>query len=234
MTVRDTADRDRRASPPTDFARVLITGASGLLGKALVRAARTHNLFVYGQIHRRRPPAREHTEWLGAEFDGATGVARFLSDHAARLASCRYLINCYGPLTQRDTRAVTPDDLVREFHHNVVVPVSLTRFLLRNAPLVSVVFIGFETVGEDKGYHEVLPYAVAKNALLTITRSFAADLAPVRFNMVSPVTLEGADVPRRGGRRVPPERVAETVLTVLLGKESGTHHRMAGGIEDGS
>jgi NAD(P)-dependent dehydrogenase (short-subunit alcohol dehydrogenase family) len=70
-------------------------------------------------------------------------------------------------------------------------------------------------------YKKVLPYAIAKNALLLITKSLAADYPDIRFNLVSPVSMTGAAEVLKKSRPVPPRKVAEEIYKIMLGSRSG-------------
>ncbi len=206
--------------------RVLITGASGLLGRSLVAAARAAGLQVLAQCHSSTPADSDGVSWRRAAFDSASGIKDFLERNAADLAACHYLIHAYGPISCVDTEKLTGADFERDFHGNVVTAAELFRFLRERGKLRAAVFIGFDDAGRGRPFRKVLPYAAAKNALLLMVRSWAAVFPRLRINMVSPTTIAGAVVTRRDGLWVPAERVAGIALGLLLGRTTGRHRRV--------
>jgi NAD(P)-dependent dehydrogenase (short-subunit alcohol dehydrogenase family) len=205
---------------------VLITGASGLLGRTLVAAAERAGLQVLAQCHRQCPPGTERVSWIQADFSTSGGIAEFLHQNAVPLAACTHFIHAYGPITCVDTAEMTGADLQRDFHGNVLTADEIFRFLRAKSRLRSAVFIGFADAGRLQAYRKVLAYAAAKNALLLLVRSWAAAFPQLRVNMVSPATIAGADVPGPNGSPVEAERVARVVLQTLLGKKTGQHRRV--------
>ena len=199
--------------------QVFITGASGLLGKALVRRFLKHGFFVFAQYHKNLPEDKvfqtENCQWLRADFSAPAGIRDFLVENSLRFKRCRYLINNYGPITYKNTADLTTDDFFSDFFHNVITAFEIMDFFVKHTDLESVVNIGFEDLGKVKPYKKILTYAAAKNALQLLTESFAAEYDAVRFNMVSPTTLTGAKVKSQKGKHVSPESVAGKVYKTI-------------------
>lgn len=204
---------------------VLITGASGLLGQALVDAFAGRGFRVLAQYHRRRGVERENVRWLAGDFSSGRSTAAFLKRHAAALAECMLAIHNYGPIAQKDTAAVTGVDLLAAFRAQVQPALDITRFLLVHAPLRAVLFIAFEDTGRVRSYRKILGYAMGKNSLLWLGRSLAAVHPRVSFNVFSPPSLAGAFVLPPGARTVAPEKVATKVFQLLNSRRSGCHYR---------
>jgi NAD(P)-dependent dehydrogenase (short-subunit alcohol dehydrogenase family) len=207
---------------------VLITGASGLLGRALVKKFSGAGFQVLAQYHRHPRPDSASVQWLAGDFSTARTVGAFLRQHRKRLAACGYLVNNFGPLSQRPTADATGGDLSADFELQVIPALDISRFLIFHGRLQSVLNIGFEFSGQDRGYQRILGYALAKNALLTLTRSLAGAFPDIRFNMFSPPTLAGAAVLPKGARPVDPGLVAERIFRIVKGRRSGVHYRYAG------
>ena len=195
--------------------KILITGAGGLLGRALVELFLEKEFFVLGQYHTKKPAQVKNCEWLQADFSTLAGMRTFLKKNDSQIKGCRYLINNYGPVTYKETAALTSEDFQHDFFHNVITTVEITNFLIEYTAIESVVNIGFEFAGIIKPYKKILSYAAAKNALLLITKSYAGAYQHIRFNMVCPPTLEGADVALKKGKIISPKKVASEIFTLL-------------------
>lgn len=203
--------------------KVLITGATGLLGKSLVEVGMKRNFTIVAQYHRRKPPSPRNCQWLQADFSRPEGLQAFLEKNRGTLRGCRYLINNYGPINPKPVSRLVPADFHAEFHHNTLTALEIMHHLIREGALESVVSIGFENLGKVMAFRDVLPYAIAKNALLLITTSYDRHYRDIRFNMVSPATLIGAREKRKKGPRVSPPRVAEKIYDTMTGKRGGLH-----------
>ena len=201
--------------------KVLITGATGLLGKSLIEAGQKKNLLIVAQYHKKKPRASRNCRWLQADFTNPASVRAFLNKNQADLSQCHYLINNYGPIHPKPTPELTSEDFCQDFFHNTLTVVEMVRFMIGQGTLESVIVIGFENLAKMIPFRDVLSYAVAKNALLLITRSYARHYPNIRFNMVSPVTLTGAREKRKNGRQVSPRLVAEKIYDIMTGYRSG-------------
>jgi len=204
---------------------VLITGASGLLGRALVVRFAAAGFQVLAHCHQHPGKDDDHVQWLAGDFSTLESIAGFLWKNEVLLKTCHYLINNYGPITVRPTIAVQGKDLLADFQQQVVPAVDITHFLIPRAPLQMVLTIGFEFSGEIHAYQRILGYAMAKNALLLLTRSWAAAYPHVCFNLFSPPSLEKAKVLPKGAQTVPAELVADRIFRILSRHRSGFHYR---------
>ena len=203
---------------------ILITGASGLLGRALVARFAAAGFHVLAHCYQHPGNDTDHVQWLTGDFSTLESMAGFLWKNEALLKSCRYLINNYGPITVRPTIAVQGKDVLADFQQQVVPAVDITHFLISRAPLQMVLTIGFEYTGEIRSYLKILGYAMAKNALLLLNRSWAAAYPHVCFNLFSPPSLERAEVLPQGAQTVAPELVAERIFRILSRRRSGFHY----------
>lgn len=204
--------------------KVLITGASGLLGRALVNEFVKGDFYVLGQYHSNRPDYNKNCEWLPADFSDLAGIRDFLEKNRGGLSGCRYLINNYGPITCKNTVDLKAGDFYFDFHHNVITAFEISNFFIKHTLVEAVVNVGFEFLGEIKAYKKILTYAAAKNALLLLNESFAGQYPGIRFKMVSLATLEGARFESKSSsrNRVSPASAAEAIYRLLLtGKQAG-------------
>lgn len=198
---------------------ILITGASGLLGRALVETFAAAGFFVYAQYHRDLPempgvsPGR--CEWIQADFSTPGGIADFLAEYCLKFKNCRFLVNNYGPIIHKPFRDLTADDFYYDYHHNVITAFEITRFFTRYSHVRAVVNIGFEDIGKVRAYKKILTYAAAKNALQLLTQSFAVEYPEIRFHMALVPGLEGAEVKSPQKNAVPPKTAAEEIYQLV-------------------
>jgi len=203
---------------------ILITGASGLLGRALVEKFSRAGFRVLAQYHQHPSPDSEAVQWLAGDFSDSKSVQSFLRRHQEKFSDCQYLINNFGPICERPTADVTGGALCADFELQVAPALDISRFLIRHGCLQSVLNIGFEFSGKNRVYRRILGYALAKNALGLLTRSLAAAFPAVCFNMFSPPSLEGAAVLPPGAQPVDPRRVAERIFWIMRQRRSGMHY----------
>jgi NAD(P)-dependent dehydrogenase (short-subunit alcohol dehydrogenase family) len=208
---------------------VLITGASGLLGRALVREFAGRGLMVLAQYHRH--PGREggNVRWLAGDFSGAAGTKSFLRRHAKALAGCNCVVHNYGPIAEKATAEVTGADLLAAFQAQLQPALDITRHILAQATLRSALFIAFEDTGRVRPFRKVLAFAMAKNALPLLSRSLADAHPGVRFNVLSPPTLAGAAIRHPRVKPIAPEKVAARACRIVLGRGTGRHYRWPDG-----
>lgn len=196
--------------------QILITGASGLLGKALVKQFLTNGYHVFAQYRQEEPRYLKNCDWIQADFSTLTGIRDFLVENSLRFKHCGFLVNNYGPITYKDIADLTADDFYFDFHHNVITAFEITNFFIKYTQVQAVVNIGFEEVGIVKPYKKILTYAAAKNALRLMTESFAARYENIGFHLVSPATMEGAKVKSKEGKQVTPQAVALEVYEKII------------------
>jgi NAD(P)-dependent dehydrogenase (short-subunit alcohol dehydrogenase family) len=195
--------------------QILITGASGLLGRALVKEFLDSGFIVLAQYHSRQPFQHENCRWLPADFSDINGIREFLNGNLPVLKECEYLINNYGPITSKKIPDLTAEDFYFDFHHNLITAFEITSFLTGSGMLKSVVNVGFEFAGEIRAYRHILTYAAAKNALYVLTESFKEYYPGIGFHMVFPRTMEGAQVKSGDGVTVSPGSVAKEIFTLI-------------------
>lgn len=194
---------------------VCITGASGLLGRALVTECLLENFGVLAHYHTNPGPAHPHCQWLQGDFSSISSTRKFLDCHKTKLMECQFLVNNYGPITERPVEELQGEDLQNDFYHNVVTAFEITSFLLHSPRLRGVVWIGFAGVDQAKPYRRILSYAMAKHSLILLNKSLALKFPRVAFHIVSPATLEGAAVKSGDGIEIPPRQVAQKIISCL-------------------
>jgi len=191
------------------------------LGKELIRESIAKNFSVLAQYHTKKIDEFIDCKWIQADFSSLEGIRRFLNVNRSHFQNCQYLINNYGPITSKDLDVLNGEDLLGDFHHNLITAFEITNFFINQTALKSVVTIGFGGVGQTLAYKKVLPYAIAKNSMLLLNTSWVQKYRQVRFNMVSPEGIAGAEIKSPKHIEVDPGDIAQTVLNLLLGNESG-------------
>ncbi|MCU0237174.1 MAG: SDR family oxidoreductase [Acidobacteria bacterium] len=204
---------------------ILITGASGLLGRALVARFAAAGFQVLAQYHRHPGAPAAGVRWLAGDFSSPRSTTAFLRAQRRSLAQCAHVVHNYGPIAEKATVDVTGTDLLAAFQAQLQPALDITRFLLRAAPLRSVLFVAFEDCGRIRPFKKILGYAMAKNALLLLGRSLAAVHPQVRFSVFSPPSLAGAALLPPAARPVAPARVAERIFRIMRRCRSGCHYR---------
>jgi len=195
--------------------KILITGASGLLGQAVVKEFLKGDFLVLAQYHSNQPIRHKNCRWLWADFSDLQGIRDFLDQNRDCLKECGFLVNNYGPITSKPISELTAEDFYFDFHHNVVTVFEITGFFIKQGVRV-VVNIGFEFIGQQRAYKKILTYAAAKNALRLLTTSFQKQYPGIQFHMVSPATLQGAEVRLKSNEKVSPESVAKEIYELIL------------------
>jgi len=192
--------------------KIVITGASGLLGKTLVDRFKFAGWMVLAHYFNNRGVDSVNCKWMYGNFSSKKEVNVFLDSNNFELSDCSALVNCYGPITYGEISDISSTDFEADFHGNLIVVNEIIRYLLRFGNLKSVVNIGFEGVGDMKPYKNILSYAIAKNGLLLLTKSYDKAYPDVKFSIISPPSLVGGKYSKISGQHAIPEDIAEKVF----------------------
>lgn len=196
--------------------KILITGASGLLGRSLVRVFLENGYSVLAQYHTNQLERQENCYWLRADFSNLSGIREFIHNHRDLLKNCSYLINNYGPITSKPFIELSSEDLYFDFHHNVITAFEMTTHMVKQGSLKSVINVGFEFMGYQRLYRKIVSYASAKNTMLLMTKSFQDSYSHVKFHIYSTPTLKGAKIQPKNSKEVPPDLVAKDIYHLLI------------------
>lgn len=201
---------------------VLITGASGLLGRELTGLLYSRGFAVVAQYHSRRP-RQLPGNWIRGDLSTPETTRAFLQSYREELRDCTHLVHAYGPICRQPVNKLEPADFLKDFHGNVTAFQLIAKGLMQWGRLRSAVALGFAAAGRIRPYRMVLTHAVAKNALLLLVLSLAQANPDTCFNMVSPSTLAGARVQAPGDRPLEVSVAATAVADTLAADRSGTH-----------
>ncbi len=168
--------------------RVLVTGATGGIGRAVVRALALRGDAIVG-VHRRAVEDMPGVEMMQCDLDDDASVRRLASRVAEPPLGG---IVCAAGVTAHAKIDGDDDALDRQLDTNLRAPLVLVRELLRAGAIAdgaSIVLVGSNLARH--GQAERVAYAAAKAGLEGATRSLARELAPrgIRVNTVAPGLL---------------------------------------------
>ncbi|TVQ57236.1 MAG: SDR family oxidoreductase [Rhodobacteraceae bacterium] len=122
---------------------------------------------------------------LAADVSNPADVAAAFAEIAARAGRIDALVNNAGVLAEAPLAAVAPEAVDRLLAINVKGPILVTQaslpLLAREARIVNVA-----SELAYLGRAGASAYAATKGAILSLTRSWARELAPIRVNAVAP------------------------------------------------
>jgi 3-oxoacyl-[acyl-carrier protein] reductase len=215
-----------------DGQRVLVTGAAGVLGRALVVEALHRGATVVATG--RRPnidnaglPAE--AVLVAADLRDAEQCRRLVHEAAEALGGLDIVVNNAATLVRRAFADLELDDLEAAWEVNLRAPALIMQESLgylregRSPAIANVV----STAGVSGGIAQVSAYGMSKAGLIVLTKAVAREVGPlgIRVFTVSPPSLDSemqrslpeTDRERvRGmnalGRLAPPEEVARATL----------------------
>lgn len=203
--------------------RLIVTGASGGIGSALVRLAKAKGDFVIG-ISRRPSEADAHYPCDVLDLGCLEGAAREVG-----LVDGLALLHGHGDpsIWNKNVSSLDEEDFVEVFKTDVVGSFNVVKVFLGNLKPGSSIVLAASTpalIGDTYG----IPYAVAKGALVALAKSLAKALRGVRVNAVAlgPIAtrwtswiseeeLRGFEERTILGRLGRPEEAAEAIYWLL-------------------
>ena len=195
--------------------KILITGASGLLGTELVKIFCGRNYTILAQYYSKQSFKHKNCTWIKGDFSSLATTRNFLREHQGILSGVGYLINNYGPITYKNIKDLRGEDFIRDFEGNVIPAFEITKHLLGRSPLKIVINVLFKDAAIIKGYRNILPYSMAKNSLSLLTESFLITYPQVRFKNAFTPPLKGALVKGGGKQDISPGVFAKKIYLML-------------------
>jgi 3-oxoacyl-[acyl-carrier protein] reductase len=215
------------ASPePARLRRVVVTGASGDLGRAVVEACVARGDEVVAQVHSRPCGAVPRTE-VRVDLCAEGGVAELFSRIPAAWDGIDLLVNCVGGARPIPIEKLTPADWHACLQLNAQVPLLVIQAALDLLERARGAVVNLSSVVAFTGGAFGPHYAAAKAAVVGLTYSAARDLGPrgIRVNCVAPgpvasamtdalddAVIDGLIATTALRRVVTPAEVADTVL----------------------
>lgn len=168
--------------------RVLVTGATGGIGRAIVRVLVGEGHEVVG-VYRREAAASQAVEMMRHDLDDDASVRVLALRIAERPV---HGLVCAAGTTAHAAIDGDDDVLARQLGTNLRAPLVLVRELLRAKAIAdgaSIVLVGSNLARH--GQAERVAYAAAKAGIEGATRSLARELGPrgIRVNTVAPGLL---------------------------------------------
>jgi 3-oxoacyl-[acyl-carrier protein] reductase len=147
-----------------------------------------------------------------ADLDKENEATSLVRDVEAEFGRVDILVNNYGPLISKPWQDTTTEDWDAMFKGDFLSALHCLKAVLpgmRSRRWGRIVNIGYSRVEHLGAFSMIAPYAVAKTALLILTRSVAASEAEsgVTVNMVSPGLIEGGVMP--GKKPIPDELIGK-------------------------
>jgi 3-oxoacyl-[acyl-carrier protein] reductase len=217
--------------------RVLVTGAAGVLGRALVVEADHRGATV---VAAGRSPTIDHAALPGAAIRVAADLSepdecrRLVHEAARRMGGIDIVVNNAATLVRKEFLELELDDLESAWQVNLRAPALIMQesfAYLREAPAPAIVNV-VSTAGVSGGIAKVSAYGMSKAGLIVLTKAVAREYGPhgIRVFALSPPSLDSemqrslpeADRERVRsmnalGRPASPEEVARYTLLTASG-----------------
>jgi NAD(P)-dependent dehydrogenase (short-subunit alcohol dehydrogenase family) len=178
--------------------RLLVTGAAGALGAALVEEALSQGAAVAATG---REPSLSAAELpaeavrLVADLGDADACLALPGRAAEALGGLDIVVNNAAVLIRGDFSELTPDDFETAWRVNLRAPILImqaARPFLEQSAAPAIVNV-ISTAAFDGGLDRVAPYAMSKGGLVTVTKSVAKQYGPlgIRVLCLNPPGMEG-------------------------------------------
>jgi NAD(P)-dependent dehydrogenase (short-subunit alcohol dehydrogenase family) len=195
--------------------KVLITGASGLLGRELVNELVKRGYSVLAHYFSKRGEDSQSCRWIQGDLSSLDSIRGFIKGNRREIQTCQYLINNYGPIIYKPVAMLEGEDILNTFIQNVLPAFEIQKFLSNKSELKAVVNILFRDAARVKAYKNIVSYSIAKNSLLILAESLAGYYPKIRFCNVFPDSIVGAEI-RKKGKETEPKSIAVSVAKMLV------------------
>ena len=199
----------------------VVTGASKGIGAGIAKMLAAAGAAVVVNYSSDKPGADrtvsaiEQTGGKAAAVQGdvskAADVARLFAEAKNAYGKLDILVNNAAVFAFAPLEAITEDEFHREFNINVLGTILATQEAVKHFGPDGGSIVNLTSVASVAAMPSSAVYSASKSAVDTLTRIFAAELAPkkIRVNAVAP----GATATEGGAARIgQPEDIARTVL----------------------
>jgi len=197
--------------------RVIVTGASGALGSAVVQTMRAHGHRVAGITGRRAPGAQDEGSFAGGDLADAQAAQAVVDRAVAWLGGIDALVHVAGGFRWALLADTDAAAMRAMYAANVETVLAVTQGALPHmADGGAIVTVG--AASAQPAGAGFAAYAAAKSAVARLTEAMAAELAPrnIRANGVLPGTIDTpanrADMPGADAAGwTTPQAIAEVI-----------------------
>jgi 3-oxoacyl-[acyl-carrier protein] reductase len=168
--------------------RALVTGAASGIGFAACEALRDAGAEVIGLD--RAPAAADDFNRVVADVTDEAQVIAAVASAVERLGGLDLLVNCAGIQIEAPLRSIGIADMDRMYAVNIRGPILVARECLKAmGPGARIINIASELA--YLGRQQASGYCATKGAILSLTRSWARELAPdILVNAVAPGPID--------------------------------------------
>lgn len=163
---------------------VLVTGATGALGSAVVEKFLSAGCQVIGTYHRRKPEhsdARKHLQWIEMDLTNSASVKHAIKGPAQNIDA---LVHCAGGFRFARVDEMTDDDLDFLVDTNLKSAFYIAREVLpimKKQNYGRIIFIGSRAT--EKGAAGMSAYAASKAGLNLLTQALADEVRTFNINV---------------------------------------------------
>ena len=156
---------------------ILITGASGLIGRELVSRYLELGAIVCAQVHTGEIPARQNLHVIATDLSVPNSGTSLVQEAVARAGSLDFIINNAANQAVLDPAKAKRAEIDLMNRINVDAPQEIIQEASRHGVSVVLNISSVEALNPRPG-HEI--YGASKAALDLLTRSASRDFAPMR------------------------------------------------------
>lgn len=205
----------------------LITGASAGLGRAITIAlSKKFKVGIHYFEGRERGEAilkeiennKGEGKLIWGNLSNEKGVKDFILATKKNFGKPDILINNFGPIIIKNLYENELNDWWYILHTNLLTPFLLIKEFLpfmREKKWGRIINIGFSEANKSRAFKNIVPYAIAKSALLTLTKSIAKleKKSGITCNIISPYLLEEGISPiKRKASRTSFDKIISLIL----------------------
>ncbi|MCF6263985.1 MAG: SDR family oxidoreductase [Xanthomonadales bacterium] len=174
---------------------VLITGACGGIGKALVRAFSADNYFIVATDRVRPPDNGLIDEFIQAELEKTVTDEVYAAEIFSKIQDkiqgdgLNALINNAAWQKIKAFQKLTRDDWSNTLKVNLLAPVFWSQAFMSELTKASGAIVNLSSIHATQTKPGFSAYATSKAALSALTRNMAVEISGVRINAIEPAAV---------------------------------------------